>query len=154
MSMTSTDKAIFTGDTLIIFSCGVYYIWTDDTGSGMFWQPTGEGCFNALCHVGLVQEFVDGALWEFQLKETGDYHEEMDPMGCCPVFLLGPPLWWIMPCIIQHRGIKYWPQQRERLNWLQCHSNPCTTDLRKAELLHLVKIQQTSKKQQEWTDEK
>jgi hypothetical protein len=26
MSMTSTDKAIFTGDALIIVNCGVYYI--------------------------------------------------------------------------------------------------------------------------------
>jgi hypothetical protein len=34
-----------------------------------------------MCHAGLVQGFVDGAVWESQLKETGDYHEEMDPVN-------------------------------------------------------------------------
>jgi hypothetical protein len=125
MSMTSTDKAIFTGDALIIVNCGVYYIWTDDTESGMFWQATGDGGYIALswwisprvcrwCTVGIP------------LKETGDYHENMDSMCCIlwflekllPNILLGPPLWWIMPCANELGWIKYWLQQTERMNWL------------------------------------
>nr|CAH7758097.1 unnamed protein product [Callosobruchus chinensis] len=41
-------------------------------------NPSGKGKRLIICHIGSVDGFVPDALWAFQSKKTGDYHEEMD----------------------------------------------------------------------------
>nr|CAH7729528.1 unnamed protein product [Callosobruchus chinensis] len=38
----------------------------------------GKGKRLIICHIGSVDGFVPDALWAFESKKTGDYHEEMD----------------------------------------------------------------------------
>lgn len=41
-------------------------------------NPTGKGNRLIITHIGSDSGFVDGGLWIFQSKTTGDYHEEMN----------------------------------------------------------------------------
>nr|CAH7754016.1 unnamed protein product [Callosobruchus chinensis] len=41
-------------------------------------NPSGKEKRLIICHIGSVDGFVPDALWAFESKKTGDYHEEMD----------------------------------------------------------------------------
>ncbi|XP_072380710.1 uncharacterized protein [Diabrotica undecimpunctata] len=44
-------------------------------------NPSGKGKRLIICHIGSEDGFVADALWSFESKKSGDYHEEMDRKG-------------------------------------------------------------------------
>ncbi|KAL3279003.1 hypothetical protein HHI36_016519 [Cryptolaemus montrouzieri] len=110
-------------------------------------NPTGKGKRLIVCNIG--SEFVPDALWSFESKKSGDYHEEMD----------GPNFeeWFenILPkledgCVIVLDNASYHSRRTEKLptsasrkvniqEWLRSKNIAFGDDLIKAELLRIAK---------------
>ncbi|XP_072399545.1 uncharacterized protein [Diabrotica undecimpunctata] len=52
----------------------------DEPSTGLK-HPSRKGKWLIICHIGNEDRFVPDALWSFESKKSGDYHEEMDGKG-------------------------------------------------------------------------
>lgn len=101
-----------------------------------------------ICHIGSETGFVPDALWTFESKKTGDYHEDMNGKSFENWFRK------IVPtlgenCVIVLDNASYHSRKAEKIptsatkkaliqEWLRAKSIPFEDDMVKAELLRIV----------------
>lgn len=108
----------------------------------------GKGKRLIICHIGSDTGFVPDALWAFESKKTGDYHEEMDGKSF--------ETWFSQivqnleeNCVIVLDNAPYHSRKSEKIpttatrkaliqEWLRSKSIPFEDDMVKAELLRVV----------------
>ena len=124
--------------------------WTDESLQGTMLTPIGKGERLIICHAGSSKGFVPNSLLLFKSKKTGDYHEDMDHdkfFGWCSETLLNnleEPAVIVMDNAPYHsKQIDKAPTSKDKkadiLAWLDRKNIQSTTDLKKSELLELVK---------------
>ncbi|KAL3286751.1 hypothetical protein HHI36_001244 [Cryptolaemus montrouzieri] len=122
---------------------------TPSSSTALEQSTSGKGKRLIVCNIGTDTGFVPDALWSFESKKSGDYHEEMD----------GPNFeeWFenILPkledgCVIVLDNVSYHSRRTEKLltsasrkatihEWLRLKNIAFGDDLIKAELLRIVK---------------
>lgn len=125
--------------------------WTDDTVQGTMQVPIGKGGRVIILHAGSSTGFVPNCLLMFTSKKTSDYHEEMNNQKFYEWFneSLLPNL--EKPSIIVMDNAKYHSRvldkpptlnsrKSELLEWLRTHGVSFQVDMKKAELLELVRL--------------
>ncbi|XP_072377702.1 uncharacterized protein [Diabrotica undecimpunctata] len=111
-------------------------------------NPSGKGKRLTLTHIGSETGFVEGGLWTFESKKSGDYHEEMNSDGFEKWFANILPL-LEDNCVIVLDNAPYHSRKSEKVpttawikqkikDWLRSKTIDFDEDMLKVELLQLV----------------
>ncbi|XP_072381874.1 uncharacterized protein [Diabrotica undecimpunctata] len=111
-------------------------------------NPSGKGKRLIICHIGSEDGFVVDALWSFESKKSGDYHEEMDGKGFESWFEKTLPKLEANSVIVMDNA-SYHSRKSEKIpttssrkadiqEWLHLKSIPFDDSLLKVQLLALV----------------
>ncbi|XP_072380521.1 uncharacterized protein [Diabrotica undecimpunctata] len=135
------------------------HVWVDETVkssrqaflsglSASLKNPSGKGKRVILTHIGSETGFVEGGLWTFESKKSGDYHEEMNSDGFEKWFANILPL-LEDNCVIVLDNAPYHSRKSEKVpttawikqkikDWLRSKNIDFDEDMLKVELLQLV----------------
>lgn len=125
--------------------------WTDDSVLGTMNIPIGKGGRLILLHAGNSHGFVDNCMLLFASKKTSDYHEEMNHETFYKWFKESLLKNLSKPTVIVMDNAKYHSKlldkvptlnsnKLEILVWLLTHNIPHEKDMKKAELLEIVRL--------------
>lgn len=144
------DSIVWLDETWVNASHSRAKGWTDDSVEGTMPVPIGKGGRIIVIHAGTSQGFVPNCLHIFRSKKTGDYHEEMNSVTFQKWF--EEKLLHNLPdnsvivmdnapyhSVILDKAPTMAARKSELIDWLKAHNIEVQDDMRKGELIHLVK---------------
>lgn len=154
------EKVVWIDETWVNVRHARSVAWTDDTRYGTMSVPTGKGGRLIIVHAGSMNGFVPGAMMMFQSKKTVDYHEEMNADKFKDWFVtrllpnVSPGSVFVMDNAPYHsvqlnKAPTSGTRKDEMVNWLNRNNIRFEENMRKAELLELVRRYKPQKTQYE-----
>lgn len=152
------EKIIWIDETWVNVRHARSVSWTDETRHGTMCVPTGKGGRLILLHAGSVNGFVPGGMLLFQSRRTVDYHEEMNAatfqdwfinrllpnVSSGSVFILDNAPYHSVQL---NKAPTTSTRKDEIVLWLKENNIHFEQNMRKAELLELVKKHKPDKTQ-------
>jgi transposase len=155
ISKININDVVFLDETWINAGHVKKQSWTDESKFSCRKEPTGKGGRIIVIHAGTSEGFVKNALYVFRSKKEGDYHREMNSVAFKEWFQvllqnLKPNSIIVMDNAPYHsvqsnKAPTQTSLKRHIMEWLKTNNIPFGENLRKDQLLQIVKAKKPKK---------